>query len=311
MAEKRTIAKMQEEILRMKRERDICLLAHSYEAREIVEVADFTGDSFQLSVMAGRAPQSTLLFCGVRFMAETAKLLSPDKTVYLANPSAGCPMAEQFTPEEIQRYKQANPGVPVVAYINTTAALKTVCDVCVTSSSAVKIVGAMPQNKVLFIPDGNLGRYVQRMLPDKEIELFPGGCPVHGAVTPADVESARAAHPGIPLLVHPECPPAVVEQADFVGSTAAIMDYAAASSEREFIIGTEISIAEHLQYDCPGKRFYPLTAHLICPDMKATTLADVYALVSGEAAPAAAEITMDAGTMRLARRCIEEMIRLG
>lgn len=311
MAEKRTIAKMQEDIRRMKQEQDVCLLAHSYEAREVVEVADFTGDSYQLSVMAGRAPQHTLLFCGVRFMAETAKLLSPDKTVYLANPAAGCPMAEQFTPEDIRRYKQANPEVPVVAYINTTAALKTVCDVCVTSSSAVKIVGSLPQNKILFIPDGNLGRYVQKMVPDKEIELFPGGCPVHGAVTPADVENARAAHPGVPLLVHPECPPAVVEQADFVGSTAAIMDYAAASREREFLIGTEISIVEHLQYDCPGKRFYPLTARLICPDMKATTLADVYALLSGEGDPTAAEITMDAETMRLARRCIDEMIRLG
>ena len=311
MTGRRSITEMQEAIQRMKKEQDVCLLAHSYEAREIVEVADETGDSFQLSVMASRAPQKTLLFCGVRFMADTAKLLSPDKTVYLANPDAGFPMAEQFSPEEIRRYKQEHPGVSVVAYVNTTAALKTVCDVCVTSSSAVKIVRAMPEKKILFIPDSNLGQYVRRMVPDKEIDLFSGGCPHHGAVTPADVEKARLAHPDALLLVHPECPPAVVELADFVGSTSAIMDYAQNSDSREFLIGTEISIAEHLQYDCPGKRFYPLTTRLICPDMKATTLADVYALLSGEGDRAAAQITMDAETMRLARRCIDEMIRLG
>lgn len=311
MTGRRTIADMQEAIRRMKREQDVCLLAHSYEAREIVEVADYAGDSFQLSVMAAKAPQQTLLLCGVRFMAETAKLLSPDKTVYLASPTAGCPMAEQFSPEAVRRYKQEHPDVPVVAYVNTTAALKTVCDVCVTSSSAVKIVRALPQKRILFIPDGNLGHYVQQMVPDKVIDLFPGGCPIHGAVTPADVEKARSAHPGVPLLVHPECPPAVVALADFVGSTSAIMEYAKKSDAREFLIGTEISIAEHLQYDCPEKRFYPLTVRLICPDMKATTLADVYALLSGEGDRAAAQITMDAETMRLARRCIDEMIRLG
>ena len=145
MTGRRTIADMQEAIRRMKREQDVCLLAHSYEAREIVEVADYAGDSFQLSVMAAKAPQQTLLLCGVRFMAETAKLLSPDKTVYLTSPTAGCPMAEQFSPEAVRRYKQEHPDVPVVAYVNTTAALKTVCDVCVTSSSAVKIVRALPQ----------------------------------------------------------------------------------------------------------------------------------------------------------------------
>ena len=311
MTGRRTIADMQEAIRRMKREQDVCLLAHSYEAREIVEVADYAGDSFQLSVMAAKAPQQTLLLCGVRFMAETAKLLSPDKTVYLASPTAGCPMAEQFSPEAVRRYKPEHPDVPVVAYVNTTAALKTVCDVCVTSSSAVKIVRALPQKRILFIPDGNLGHYVQQMVPDKVIDLFPGGCPIHGVVTPADVDKARSAHPGVPLLVHPECPPAVVALADFVGSTSAIMEYAKKSDAREFLIGTEISIAEHLQYDCPEKRFYPLTVRLICPDMKATTLADVYALLSGEGDRAAAQITMDAETMRLARRCIDEMIRLG
>lgn len=243
MVEPRNIADMQKAVRSLKKEQDVCILAHSYEAREIAEVADFTGDSFQLSVMASRAPQKTLLLCGVRFMAETAKLLSPDKTVLLANPVAGCPMAEQFSPEDVRRYKEANPGVPVVAYVNTTAALKTVCDVCVTSSSAVQIVRSLPQKKILFIPDCHLGHYVQIMVPDKEIELFQGGCPIHGAVTADDVSRARAAHPEARLLVHPECSPTVVEAADFVGSTSAIMDYAKKSEEREFLIGTEISIA--------------------------------------------------------------------
>ena len=322
MVEPRNIADMQEAVRSLKKEQDVCILAHSYEAREIAEVADFTGDSFQLSVMASQAPQKTLLpcgevpqqnvlMCGVRFMAETAKLLSPDKTVYLSNPMAGCPMAEQFSPDDVRRYKEAHPDVPVVAYVNTTAALKTVCDVCVTSSSAVQIVRSLPQKKILFIPDCHLGHYVQVMVPDKEIELFQGGCPIHGAVTADDVSRARAAHPEARLLVHPECSPAVVEAADFVGSTSAIMDYAKKSEDREFLIGTEISIAEHLQYDCPGKRFYPLTPRLICPDMKATTLADVYALLAGETDRAESEILLDADTLRLARRCIDEMIRLG
>ncbi len=302
------IREIQDEILRLKKEQDVCILAHSYQAREIAEVADFVGDSYQLSVKATTAPQKTVIMCGVRFMAETVKILSPEKTVYLANPIAGCPMAEQMDRDLISMWKRANPDYTVVAYINTTAELKTICDVCVTSSSAVKIVKKLENDKIVFIPDCNLGQYVADQVPEKEIKLLQGGCPIHAAVTAKDVEKAREQHPDALLLVHPECVPAVVNQADFVGSTSAIMDYAKASDAKEFIIGTEISIAEHLQYDCPEKEFYPLSKKLICPNMKSTTLVDVLHVLQGRAGE---EIRMDEETRLAAKRCIDEMIRLG
>ncbi|MGM9629446.1 quinolinate synthase NadA [Butyricicoccus sp.] len=302
------IREIQNEILRLKKEQDVCILAHSYQAREIAEVADFVGDSYQLSVKATTAPQKTVIMCGVRFMAETVKILSPEKTVYLANPIAGCPMAEQMDRDLISMWKRANPEYTVVAYINTTAELKTICDVCVTSSSAVKIVKKLESDKIVFIPDCNLGQYVADQVPEKEIKLLQGGCPIHAAVTAKDVEKAREQHPDALLLVHPECVPAVVNQADFVGSTSAIMDYAKASDAKQFIIGTEISIAEHLQYDCPEKEFYPLSKKLICPNMKSTTLVDVLHVLQGRAGE---EIRMDEETRLAAKRCIDEMIRLG
>ena len=246
--------------------------------------------------------------CGVRFMAETVKLLSPEKTVILAEPSAGCPMAEQMDKELIEAAKQRFPGCTVVAYINTTSDLKTVCDVCVTSSSAVKIVSSLPEKDILFIPDCNLGAYVAEMVPDKNIHLLQGGCPIHAAVTADEVEAARAAHKGAEVLVHPECRPAVVRLADYVGSTSGIMQYAKNSDKKEFIIGTEMSIAEHLSYECPNKRFYALSKKLICPNMKSTSLVDVYNAVCGTGGES---ITLPDDTMKKARVCIDRMIELG
>ena len=208
----------------------------------------------------------------------------------------------------IESVKRDYPGYTVVAYINTTAQLKTVCDVCVTSSSAVKIVRAIPNNNILFIPDCNLGAYVAAQVPEKNIKLLDGGCPVHRAIPAESALAVKRQHPGAKLLVHPECRPEVSALADFVGSTSAIMDYARKSPDREFIIGTEISIAELLQYECPDKRFYPLSKRLICPDMKATTLVDVYDCVRGAGGE---EIVLDGQTLVQARRCIDEMIRLG
>lgn len=299
---------IQQEIIKTKKENDICILAHSYQAREIVEVADFTGDSFQLSVEASHAPQKTIIMCGVRFMAETVKILSPDKKVLLANPIAGCPMAEQMDKYLIQGVKKKYPDYTVVAYINTTAELKTVCDVCVTSSSAVKIVDRIENNNILFIPDCNLGAYVASQLPHKNIKLLQGGCPIHAAVNLEDVKKARAAYPNALLLVHPECIPEVVEQADYVGSTSQIMNYAKNSEHKEFIIGTEISIAEHLQYLCPDKKFYYLSKKMLCPNMKATTLIDLLSAVRGTGGE---DIELDTETIRAARVCIDRMIELG
>ena len=299
---------IQNEIRKLKEEKDICILAHSYQAAEILEVADFTGDSFQLSVLAKEAKAANVIMCGVRFMAETVKILSPDKSVYLANPMAGCPMAEQMDKVLITKAKEQYPDYKVVAYINTTAELKTVCDVCVTSSSAVKIVKKLPDKNILFIPDCNLGDYVSKQVPEKNFKLLQGGCPIHAAVSAKEAVQAKAAHPGAPLLVHPECTPDVVAEADFVGSTSAIMEYAKKSEQKDFIIGTEISIAEHLQYACPDKTFYILSKKLICPNMKITTLIDLYRCVKGEGGE---EILMDPETIEAAGKCIYEMIRLG
>ncbi len=301
------VYELQQEILKLKKQKDICILAHSYQAREICEIADFTGDSYQLSVMAKSAPQKNILMCGVRFMAETVKILSPDKNVYLSSKVASCPMAEQMDKEMIASVKERYPDYTVVAYINTTAELKTVCDVCVTSSSAVNIIKRIENNKILFIPDCNLGDYVQRQIPDKTFKLLQGGCPIHARVTLTDVKKAKALHPGAKLLVHPECAPSIVKEADFVGSTSGIINYAKSSDDKEFLIGTEISIAEHLAFDCPEKRFYPLSKDLICPNMKSTTLVDVYNAVCGEGE----EIIMSDKLIREAGRCIFKMVELG
>lgn len=302
------IKDLQKEIIELKKRKDICILAHSYQSRDIVEIADFVGDSFQLSQRAASLPQKTIIMCGVRFMAETVKILSPDKKVILANPQAGCPMAEQMNISYILSEKQKHPDCTVVAYINTTAALKTICDICVTSSSAVKIVKALPGKNILFIPDCNLGDYVAKQVPEKNLILLEGGCPVHGSITAEDVLSSRALHPDALILAHPECSPEVLSQADFVGSTFAIMKYATESSHREFIICTEISIAEHLSYSCPGKLFYPISKKLICPDMKLTTLPDVYRCLTSAAGE---EIILDDDTLVKARKCIDKMIELG
>lgn len=303
-----TIQQVQQEILRLKRERDFCILAHAYQGQEILEVADYVGDSYGLSVQAARDPHRRILMCGVRFMAETCKLLSPGKEVYLANAAAGCPMAEQLDLDLLTQLKARYPGYTVVGYINTTAELKTACDVCVTSSSAVKICRALDTDKILFIPDPNLGRYVQQQVPEKEFLLFGGGCPCHATVSRAEVARARAAHPGALLLVHPECRAEVTESADYIGSTTGIMDYARRSDAREFLIGTENSIVEHLQFECPGKKFHPLTTNLTCRNMKVTTLVDLLEALRGEGGE---QILLPGDIMAGASRCLHRMIELG
>ncbi len=303
-----TMQEIQNEIIRLKKEKDVCVLAHSYQAHEILEVADFTGDSYKLSVDASKVENKNILMCGVRFMAETCKILSPEKSVFLAQPLAGCSMADQMDKQLISQVKEMYPDYTVVAYINTTADLKTICDVCVTSSSAVKIVNNIENKNILFIPDCNLGDYVAKQCPDKNIKLLSGGCPIHACVNTDDVKKARALYPDAELLVHPECIPSVVEMADYVGSTSGIMNYAIKSDKKEFIIGTEISIAENLQYECPDKNFHFLTTKLICPNMKSTTLVDVYNCLNGNGGE---EILLDESTIKDAKHCIDEMIRLG
>lgn len=303
-----TVREIQDEILALKNDTDTCILAHSYTSQDICEIADFVGDSYALSVKAKSAKNKRVIMCGVRFMAEVVKMLSPQKRVYLANPSAGCPMAEQMDRDVIEQVKKGLPDYAVVAYINTTAQLKTIADVCVTSSSAVKICKALPQKNILFIPDINLGTFVKRQVPEKNFKLLSGGCPTHARVDESEAIEAKKAHPDALFLVHPECVPDVVKHADFVGSTTGIMDFAKASDAKEFIIGTENSIVEHLQFDCPDKKFYPLSKDLVCHNMKATTLADVYNCLKGEGGE---EIVMDEELRLAAVKCIDKMIEYG
>lgn len=302
------IKEIQEQIIQLKKDNDICILAHCYQTPEILEVADFVGDSFALAVKAEKVANKTVIMCGVRFMAETVKILSPDKKVILSNADAGCPMAEMMDKDLIEQVKAQNHDRTVVAYVNTTSELKTVCDVCVTSSSALTICKKLDNDKILFIPDKNLGSWIAKQLPEKDFMLLSGGCPTHARMSARDVQKAKEEHPNALFLVHPECVPEVVELADYVGSTTGIMDYAKNSDAKEFIIGTENSIVTHLQYDCPDKMFYPLSKDMLCHNMKATTLVDVLNCCKGIGGE---EIELDEDVRLGAKRCIDEMIRLG
>lgn len=302
------IKDIQQQIINLKKEKDICILAHCYQSPDILEIADFVGDSFALSVEASKVSNKTVIMCGVRFMAETVKILSPDKKVILSNSDAGCPMAEMMDREVIAQVKEQYPDYTVVAYINTTSELKTICDVCVTSSSALKICSQLESKNILFIPDCNLGDWIAKQLPDKNFKLLNGGCPTHARMSAADVKKAKEKHPNALFLVHPECKPEVVKLADYVGSTTGIMSYAEKSDAEEFIIGTENSIVSHLQLSCPDKKFYPLSKDCICHNMKATTLVDVLNCCKGTFGE---EITLEPEIYEGAKRCIDEMIRLG
>lgn len=301
------INNLQQQILKLKKERDVCILAHSYVAHDITEIADFTGDSYALSLKAKTATQSTILMCGVRFMAETVKMLSPNKRVLLAQADAGCPMAEQMTYAQLKTMREEHPDYSVVAYINTTAELKTLADVCVTSSSAVKVCRNLDNDKIIFIPDINLGTFVKEQIPEKKFIIFNGGCPVHAKMTFADVQRAKSNHPEALFLVHPECPKEVADCADYVGSTAGIMEFAAKSNAKEFIIGTENAIVEHLSHDCPDKLFYPLSKEMLCTNMKLNTLPQVLNCILGRDGE---EILMSEDKRKSVVKCIDKMIEL-
>lgn len=299
---------MQDRILQLKKENDICILAHAYQSHDIWEVADYVGDSYGLSLQAAKSPCRTVLMCGVRFMAETVKILSPEKKVLLSNSQAECPMADQMDVDMIRQLKAEHPDYAVAAYINTTSELKTVCDVCVTSSSAVKIIRSLDTPNIIFIPDCNLGSWVAKQVPEKNLKLVHGGCPTHARISKKEVDKARALHPEALLLVHPECVPEVTESADYIGSTTGIMDFAKKSDARSFIIGTENSIVQHLQFACPDKEFYPLSKDCVCHNMKTTTLADVLRCVEmtgGE------EIVLSDEVMEKAKKCLDTMLTLG
>ncbi len=295
------------EIKRLKKERNAVIVAHSYQVDDIQELADLVGDSYALSEYCAKQTEAdVIVFCGVHFMAESAKILSPDKTVLLPELTAGCPMADMVTPEALIEAKKQHPNATVVCYINSTAAVKAECDVCCTSSNAVKIVEKLDAEEILFVPDKNLSSYIAAQVPSKKMILWEGYCPSHNRMTPEFVKQAKAAHPGALFLVHPECTPEVCALADYIGSTKQIIDYAHASPAKEFIIGTELGVMHALQTQNPEKKFYVLHEDLICPNMKKTTLESVYlALLENRY-----EITIEEEIIRKAKGSLENMLQL-
>lgn len=299
---------IQTAIAQLKQEKDFFIMAHTYQPLEIIELSDRTGDSFALAKAAREVKQQNILLCGVRFMAESVKILAPEKNVWLPAPDATCPMAEQISPERVRAYKQSHPDAVVVAYINTTAALKAECDICVTSSSALKIVSQIDAPEILFIPDKNLGGWVKQQLPDKNIVLWDGYCPIHNALTEADVLAAKQAHPQAKVAMHPECPAECLKHADAIGSTAAIIQYALQSKE-PVIIGTERGVADTLIPAHPDKTFYYLAKEkLVCPDMKKITPATVLSVLEGNAGE---NMQLEESLRLRAKKSIDAMLRLG
>jgi len=265
---------IQEEILRLKEERQAIILAHNYQPADVQDIADLTGDSLELSRAAATMDGDIIVFCGVDFMAETAAVISPDKIVLLPAQDACCPMAEMITADELNVAKSRCPDAAVVCYVNTSAEVKAVSDICCTSSNAVKVVNSVKEKRVIFVPDRNLGLYVQRFTK-KEILPWEGFCVVHDQITPAQVYEAQAHHPGAIVLVHPECRPEVIDTADHVASTSGIIRHVCDSGEKEFIIGTEIGILHRLSRECPSKKCFPLSQAAVCRNMKKTDLKKV------------------------------------
>ena len=298
------MTKLQQRILNLKREKNALILVHYYQTMEIQEIADHVCDSFEMARRAFTAGQKLLIICGVFFMAESAKLLNPNKTVLIPSPEAGCPMADMIVPEDVLALREKYPKAAVVCYVNSSAAVKAVSDICCTSSSAEKIVRSLPENQIIFIPDRNLGAYISSKIPEKEFIFFEGWCPVHDRVGTDDVLESKKAHPGAKLLVHPECRGDVLAKADFIGSTAEIINEALNSEANEFIIGTEYGVTEHLAGLAPGKSFFPLTNKFECEDMKKTKLSDVlFSLETGNY-----EVTLKTDDINSARSSLEKMV---
>lgn len=273
---------MIQEINRLKKEKDAIILAHNYQIPEVQQIADIVGDSLALSKAAQEVDNNLIVFCGVHFMAESAKILSPHKKVLLPAIDAGCPMADMVTAEDLRDYKAKNPDTTIVCYVNSSAEVKAECDICCTSSNALKIIESIDSKKILFAPDQNLGNYIKNKVKDKEIELWAGFCITHHRVKGHEVERVKEVHPDAEVLVHPECNDEVVQRADFVGSTSEIISYATNSDKSKFIIGTEMGVLYKLEKDNPNKKFYLLSTGLICANMKKTTLKDVYEALKNE-----------------------------
>jgi len=269
------MAELQDKILQLKKERNAVILAHNYQRGEVQDIADFVGDSLELARQAAATDADVIAFCGVHFMAETAAILSPDKTVLLPDEGAGCPMANMITAEQLVAKKQELPGVPVVTYVNSSAAVKAESDYCCTSANGVKVVESVPGNDIIFVPDQYLGHFIQTQT-GKNMVLWPGYCPTHVKILPEDILNLKKLHPNVKAVVHPECRPDVIDAADLATSTSGMLRYARREDVTELIVGTEVDIIHRLKKENPGKQFYPASPKAICPNMKKITLEKLY-----------------------------------
>jgi len=267
---------LKEKILKLKENLKAVIIAHNYQLPEIQDIADYLGDSLELAKISQDLEEEIIIFCGVKFMAETTKILSPQKRVFLSVLDAGCPLADTITPQQLSFLKAKNPDACVVSYVNTSAEIKALSDVCCTSSTAVKVVKNVPQEKVIFVPDKNLGEWVKKNVPHKQIINWEGFCYVHNNFNLIELEQQRCLHPDAIVMVHPECPPSIQDASDYVLSTSGMLKEAKKSSKKKFIIGTESGLIYRLKKENPGKEFYPLSKGHICIDMKRTTLKELY-----------------------------------
>ena len=290
----------------LKKRKNAVILAHTYQNVEIDEVADFSGDSLYLSQQAAKTDADIIVFAGVYFMAETAKILSPNKKVLLPKLESGCLMADMINLKQIKEFKAKYPNTPVVCYINSTAEVKAESDICCTSANALNVVKSLKQKEVLFVPDQNLGSYVESQLNDVKVITYTGFCPIHHEITINDVNNQKRLHPNAKVMVHPECKKEVTQMADFVGSTTAIIKEVKASSDKEFIIVTEKGVTDRLKRDCPNKKFVLIHEKAICDSMKYTKLEDILNVLENENN----EITVDPNIAIKAKSAIDNMVKI-
>ncbi|MCX7921371.1 MAG: quinolinate synthase NadA [Clostridia bacterium] len=298
---------LKQKIQELKQQRKAVIVAHNYQHDDVQEIADVVGDSFALSKYCATTDAEVVVFCGVHFMAESAKILSPEKTVLLPEIDAGCPMADMVTAEALREEKKKYPDAAVVCYINSSAEVKAECDVCCTSSNAVNVIKSIKEKDILFVPDQNLGHYISKLVPEKNIIFWKGFCITHHKIKTDEVEKMKKLHPDALLLIHPECRPELVEMADFVGSTKQIIDYANSSENSKFIIGTEMGVLYKLKKENPDKTFYLMSQGLLCPNMKKTSLESVYNSLN----EMKYQIELDEDVRVRAAKALERMLQVG
>ncbi len=295
---------IKERILKLKKDKDALILAHYYVPLEVQDIADHVCDSFEMAKRAAKADNELIVICGVRFMGESAKILSPDKKVLIPAVDAGCPMADMVDVDDVLRLKAEHPDAVVMCYVNSSAAVKAVSDICCTSSSALRIAKALDTNEIIFVPDMNLGNYTAEKVSDKKFFCHTGFCPTHHRITEADVLAAKKAHPDAKFAVHPECRADVLKHADFIGSTSEIIQFARETDANEILIGTEMEIAARLQRELPNKKFFSVAAAFMCPNMKKVTLQSVLDCLENEQY----EIDLDRGEIAAAAKSLERMV---